>query len=113
MTFTSTQLGLLDGHGYTPLDWACVGGFTEILDHFHKNGHDLSALSGKHSFLHKACYHGQSDVISYLLNLGFDVNALDDNGWTPAVNAFQSGQCDIAWEIAMLGEWSHDCTFSY
>ena len=55
----------------------CMGGRLDTRDHCDVNGHGTGG-----GVLHKACCSGRVEVVEALLQLGTDVNAVDQDKWT-------------------------------
>ena len=51
------------------------------------NQEPKAAPSGSHGALHMAALMGHLDMLTMLLNTGFDINAIDDHGQTPLHSA--------------------------
>jgi cytohesin len=74
-----------NNYGKTPLDLA----FGETADFLRKHG-------GKHSTINTAATAGDAEAVKEFLAAGADVNAKDDNGWTPLHYAAGNGHKEVA-----------------
>jgi len=73
--------------------WAVKNGDVDSLK---KKQFDANAKVGKQTLLVAAADYGQSEVISYLLSLGADVNLTDEYGISPLLAAVYEDHVDAA-----------------
>jgi len=73
--------------------WAVKNGDVESLK---KKQFDANAKVGKQTLLVAAADYGQSEVISYLVSLGADVNQGDEYGITPLLAAIYEDHVEAA-----------------
>ena len=66
----------------------------DFMFYFHDDEREYSAVS--FNALHAAASSGNEDVINFLLNHGFDINAQTPDGWTPLFIAARDGNTEAA-----------------
>lgn len=95
----------VDDEGLTPLHWACAGGhesvFKWLLGRGAKIGH--KSHDGR-NLLHRAAFHGQSRLLTVLINnrsFPYFIDDVCENGFTPFFDACTSGHLKTA-ELLLL-----------
>ncbi|XP_022170985.1 BRCA1-associated RING domain protein 1-like isoform X1 [Myzus persicae] len=63
--------------------------------------------------LHSACAKGKLDLVTSLLEDGFNPNVKDNAGWTPMHEAVKSGNIDIVKELIKFGAYLNVPGFEY
>ena len=53
--------------------------------------------------LHIASENGFIDVVDYLIEIGMDINVLDDEDRTPLFYCFGNGKPEMAWHLISKG----------
>jgi uncharacterized protein len=87
--------------GFTPLHYAAFFGQPEAAKLLIERGADLEARSTNREFaldaapLHSAVAAHERAAIEVLLDAGADVNAVQHGGFTPLLEAAQSGQAEV------------------
>lgn len=87
--------------GFTPLHYAAFFGQPEAAKLLIERGADLEARSTNREFaldaapLHSAVAARERGTIEVLLDAGADVNAVQHGGFTPLLEAAQTGQADV------------------
>jgi ankyrin repeat protein len=87
--------------GFTPLHYAAFFGQPEAAKLLIERGADLEARSTNREFaldaapLHSAVAARERGTIEVLLDAGADVNAVQHGGFTPLLEAAQSGQAEV------------------
>ena len=87
--------------GFTPLHYAAFFGQPEAAKLLIEEGADLEARSTNREFaldaapLHSAVAARERGTIEVLLGAGADVNAVQHGGFTPLLEAAQTGQAEI------------------
>ncbi|KAJ8377547.1 hypothetical protein AAFF_G00256110 [Aldrovandia affinis] len=79
------QVNMLNAEGASPLMMAAVAGQMEEVQLLVERSADLDKQDGVHGWtaLMQATYHGNKDVVKYLLSQGADVNLRAKNGYAP------------------------------
>ena len=90
-------INVADENGFAPLHLAAIGGHAVIAEMLLRAGADASGLTrGAETPLHLAVSAGRFRMTSLLLNAeGVDVNAVDQEGNTPAHYSCQRGDLQI------------------
>jgi ankyrin repeat protein len=94
-----------DTDGCTPLIWACMHGqeaAAHLLLDLGADGKTAKSGAGRSS-LHSACKHGLVSLIRRLVDIGADINARDNHGCTPLIQACISGHEAAAHLLLDLG----------
>lgn len=87
--------------GFTPLHYAAFFGQPEAAKLLIERGADLEARSTNREFaldaapLHSAVAARERGTIEVLLDAGADVNAVQHGGFTPLLEAAQTGQAEV------------------
>jgi len=87
--------------GFTPLHFAAFFGHPDAAELLIERGADLEARSTNRDFaldaspLHSAVAARQREAIEVLLDAGADVNAVQHQGYTPLLEAAQSGASEL------------------
>ena len=75
-------------YGYTPLHYACKGGFVACVEALLRHEANVCAESlEKHTPLHRAAWAGRTDVVQVLIKHNANINAIDAGGDTPLHDA--------------------------
>ena len=88
-----------DSSGYTVLHWACLGGYTKIVQFLIENGSPLNdQCDSDHGPcpIHWACVEGHIVIVDILLQNGVPINATDNKNCTPLIIAAQFGKSAVA-----------------
>ncbi|WP_375603608.1 ankyrin repeat domain-containing protein [Wolbachia endosymbiont of Anurida maritima] len=80
---SDVNVNVIDEYGYTPLHYATLNGYTDVVIFLIGKGANPNASRVKQTPLHYAMKHGNMEIIKILVTHKADVNARDDNGWTP------------------------------
>lgn len=111
----------VDSCGRTALAWAVEYGWVDAvvtLLAFGANPHERLSFRGQLPLLHlaiagpasKPSSAGFLDVVRVLLRAGVDINAKDDEGWTPLHIAASWNSIEILEELACFGRHTLDWT---
>src|SRR3954447_15190902 len=96
----------MDGHGFTPLDWAARTGRTDVIRELVREGAapDLRD-EGPNGWapLHHAVHKGQPAAVRALIAAGADPNRRGDNGLTPLMLAAAQGEPEIVEDLLAAG----------
>jgi ankyrin repeat protein len=102
----------MDGHGFTPLDWAARTGQTEMIQELVREGADPDLPDdGPNGWvpLHHAVHKGQLGAVRALLAAGahVDAGATRSNGITPLMLACSQGEPEIVDALLAAGADPH------
>lgn len=96
----------MDGHGFTPLDWAARTGRTDVIRELVREGADPDLRDqGPNGWtpLHHAVHKGQLEAVRTLLAAGADPNGRSANRLTPLMLASAQGEPEIVAELLKAG----------
>ena len=102
----------MDGHGFTPLDWAARTGRTDVIRELVREGADPDLRDdGPNGWapLHHAVHKGQLEAVRTLLATGahVDAAATRSNGITPLMLACAQGEPEIVDTLLAAGADPH------
>ncbi|ETV70989.1 hypothetical protein H257_13720 [Aphanomyces astaci] len=94
---SGANVELRDAQGMTPLIWATVRGFLEVVGLLLHHGADVNGKDNEGmTALHVACFKGYTDLVDFLLHTGHaDLEAEDINGFTPGLYARIEDQGEV------------------
>lgn len=88
-----------DSHGHTPLHWAALGGYSEVIKFFINCGVEVNQQSrsdyGPYP-IHWACVNGHILCVDLLLQNGASIDCTDNKGCTPLIITAQYGKAMLA-----------------
>ena len=92
-------LNTYDSHGHTPLHWAALGGYSELIKFFLNCGVDVNRQSrsdyGPYP-IHWACVNGHILCVDLLIQNGASIDCTDNKGCTPLIISAQYGKAMLA-----------------
>ena len=92
-------LNTFDSHGHTPLHWAALGGYSELIKFFLNCGVDVNRQSrsdyGPYP-IHWACVNGHILCVDLLIQNGASIDCTDNKGCTPLIISAQYGKAMLA-----------------
>lgn len=92
-------LSTYDNHGHTPLHWAALGGYSELIKFFINCGVDINRQSrsdyGPYP-IHWACVNGHILCVDLLIQNGASIDCTDNKGCTPLIICAQYGKAMLA-----------------
>jgi len=91
--------------GYTPLHKSVLAGKLEVAKLLIENGGQYDEKSGPkgNSIFHDGAERGWLKIVEYLLELGFDINALDSEGNSALSKAMSTSMFDVVWYLIKEG----------
>ena len=93
-----------DAEGNTPLHYACLKGFRDIVNLLLENKADATAVNNlSETPLHAAARTGNKEIIERLLDCGSDINATDKDGKTPLMCLADNRRTDAAIRLIERG----------
>ena len=88
-----------DSHGHTPLHWAALGGYSELIKFFINCGVEVERQSrsdyGPYP-IHWACVNGHILCVDLLIQNGASIDCTDNKGCTPLIICAQYGKAMLA-----------------
>lgn len=87
-----------DCSGHTPFHWACLGGYTKIVEVMIEKGAPLNEQSKNDHGprpIHWACSQGHIVIVDILLQHNIPIDAPDNKQCTPLIIAAQFGKADL------------------
>lgn len=90
-----TDINKRDDAGFSPLELACMIGNLDIVKILIDHNCDLNKNKHVYNALHIAAAMGRHEIVDFLLQIGMDVNDVDDSGYTPLHWATQEGKLDV------------------
>jgi len=88
-----------DSHGHTPLHWAALGGYSDVIKFFINCGVEINEQSqsdyGPYP-IHWACVNGHILCVDLLIQNGASINCTDNKGCTPLIITAQYGKAMLA-----------------
>lgn len=92
-------LSSYDTHGHTPLHWAALGGYSELIKFFINCGVDVNRQSrsdyGPYP-IHWACVNGHILCVDLLIQNGASIDCTDNKGCSPLIISSQYGKAMLA-----------------
>lgn len=92
-------LSMYDSDGHTPLHWASLGGYSELIKFFINCGVEVSRQSrsdyGPYP-IHWACVNGHILCVDLLIQNGASIDCTDNKGCTPLIICAQYGKATLA-----------------
>jgi ankyrin repeat protein/L-ascorbate metabolism protein UlaG (beta-lactamase superfamily) len=92
-----------NGYNMSPIEHAAGMNSVEIIDLLVSKGADLQVPSSRMPLLHRASVSPGVEVLHYLLDRGFDIDAKDNSGRTPLMMAVDFGNLAAARALIMRG----------
>ena len=93
-----------DAEGNTPLHYACLKGYRDIVSLLLENKADATAVNNQSETpLHAAARTGNKEIIERLLDCGSDINATDKDGKTPLICLADNWRTDAAIRLIERG----------
>ena len=92
-------LNTFDSHGHTPLHWAALGGYSELIKFFLNCGVDVNRQSRSDYGpfpIHWACVNGHILCVDLLIQNGASIDCTDNKGCTPLIISAQYGKAMLA-----------------
>lgn len=91
------DLNKRDAEGNTPLYYACLKGYRDIVILLLDNGADAAVANNRsESPLHAAARSGNKEIISRLVEKEIDLNTTDNEGRTPLLCLLDNKRTDAA-----------------
>lgn len=88
-----------DNHGHTPLHWAALGGYSDVIKFFTNCGVEINEQSrsdyGPYP-IHWACVNGHILCVDLLIQNGASIDCTDNKGCTPLIITAQYGKAMLA-----------------
>lgn len=88
-----------DNHGHTPLHWAALGGYSDVIKFFINCGVEINEQSrsdyGPYP-IHWACVNGHILCVDLLIQNGASIDCTDNKGCTPLIITAQYGKAMLA-----------------
>ena len=86
-----------DAEGNTPLHYACLKGFRDIVNLLLDSNADISVINNvSETPLHAAAKNGNKEIIGKLIQYGADLNAADNEGRSPLICLLDNRRTDAA-----------------
>ncbi|XP_074619564.1 uncharacterized protein LOC141878494 [Acropora palmata] len=92
-------LSSYDTHGHTPLHWAALGGYSEMIKFFINCGVDVNRQSRSEYGpfpIHWACVNGHILCVDLLIQNGASIDCTDNKGCSPLIISSQYGKAMLA-----------------
>ena len=102
------NVNLVNNNGCAPIHFAAADGNIERLKLLHTHKADMSIISKYGTAIHWAAGKGRTKAIEYLLTVGIDINARDENGTTAVIAAACAGSDDSCVALLEAGASMND-----